>query len=144
MKTIDKRKTASGPCKSPSPDFYNRSIIKGTTIEVENIRTKMKQAEEKHRRYELESSYSQNLPSELNTSFENKYRQLCEELNRLKNENRYLAEQNLLLNQENKRFALYDERSKTISQLTGALLSKNEKEPLRERLISLDQDRTRL
>lgn len=45
MKTIGKRKTASGPCKSPSPDLYHRSIIKGTTIEVDNIRTKMKQAE---------------------------------------------------------------------------------------------------
>lgn len=69
MKTLGKNKTGTGPCKSPSPDLHNRSIIKGTTIEVDNIKSKMKEARERQQLFELESSFSQNLPSELNASY---------------------------------------------------------------------------
>jgi hypothetical protein len=45
MRAIAKRKARNEPCKSPSPDIAHRSIIKHTTIEVEDIRSKMKKAE---------------------------------------------------------------------------------------------------
>lgn len=44
---IGKKKTRNQPCRSPSPDIANRSIIKNTTIEVDDIKSKMKKVEEK-------------------------------------------------------------------------------------------------
>ena len=32
MRNVGKRKARNQPCKSPSPDVANRSIIKNTTI----------------------------------------------------------------------------------------------------------------
>lgn len=42
MRGVGKRKAKNQPCKSPSPDIANRNIIKNTSIEVDNIKAKMK------------------------------------------------------------------------------------------------------
>lgn len=118
-------------------------MIKHTTIEVEDIRSKMKKAEEKELKFELESSLSHVAPSD-NHSHEAKYRQLYEEFNRVKSDNKSLSEQNKLLNQENSRLAMQVERSKTVSHFAGALLTKNENEALREKVILLDEEKKRL
>jgi hypothetical protein len=55
-----------------------------------------------------------------------KYRQLYEEFNRVKGDNKSLSEQNKLLNQENSRLSMQVERSKNVSHFAGALLTKNE------------------
>jgi hypothetical protein len=44
MKAMLRKKPRNEPIKSPSPDIANRSIIKNTTIEVEDIRMKFKKA----------------------------------------------------------------------------------------------------
>ena len=59
MRTVGKRKAKNQPCQSPSPDIANRNIIKNTSIEVDNIKAKIKQAQEKVFKFELESSSSQ-------------------------------------------------------------------------------------
>ena len=53
MRAVGKRKAKNQPCKSPSPDIANRNIIKNTSIELENIRHKIQQAQQKNFRFEL-------------------------------------------------------------------------------------------
>jgi len=47
MRTLIRRNNRNEPCKSPSPDLAAKNIIKNTTIEVEDIRSKMRKAEER-------------------------------------------------------------------------------------------------
>lgn len=75
MRTLLRRNNKNEPCKSPSPDFACRNIIKNTTIEVEDIRSKMKKADEKELKYELESSISQIAGSD-HPSIDHKYKQI--------------------------------------------------------------------
>lgn len=118
-------------------------MIRNTTIEVEDIRSKMRKAEEREPRFDLESSISQIAPSD-NLSLDHKYRQVVEEFSRLKHENRLLADQNRLLNQENQRLNLQEERSRNISQLNSVILSKHDSEALREKVLLLDEEKKRL
>jgi len=53
MRAVGKRKANNQPCKSPSPDIANRNIIKNTSIELDNIRAKIQQAQQKAFKFEL-------------------------------------------------------------------------------------------
>ena len=59
MKALHQAANKYSPCKSHSPDFANRNSIKNTTILIEDIRYKLKKAEQKQLRFEIESSISQ-------------------------------------------------------------------------------------
>lgn len=73
-----------------------------------------------------------------------RYRQVFEEFNKLKYENKLLADQNRLLNQENQRLNLQEERNKNLNQLNNVLLSKNENELLRDKIVLLDEEKKRV
>ena len=45
MRTVSRRKARNQPCKSPSPDIANRSLIKNTTIEVSDVKAKIREAQ---------------------------------------------------------------------------------------------------
>jgi hypothetical protein len=53
MRAVGKRKAKNQPCKSPSPDIANRNIIKNTSIELDNIRAKIQQTQQKAFRFDL-------------------------------------------------------------------------------------------
>jgi hypothetical protein len=55
-----------------------------------------------------------------------------------------LSDQNRLLNQENQRLNLQEERNKSLAQLNNLLLSKNENEVLRDKIVVLDEEKKRL
>lgn len=55
-----------------------------------------------------------------------------------------LADQNRFLNQENQRLNLQEERNKNLNQLNNLLLSKNENELLRDKIVVLDEEKKRV
>jgi len=82
MRTVSRRKARNQPCKSPSPDISNRSIIKNTTIAVSDVKAKIKEAQSSVEMFSIEGNSSLLIHEELTKSMEIKQKIFEEELNR--------------------------------------------------------------
>ena len=84
MRTVSRRKARNQPCKSPSPDVANKSIIKNTTIEVSDVKAKIKEAQSSVEMFSIEGNSSLLMHEELSKSYEIKQKIYEEEMNRMR------------------------------------------------------------